>query len=191
MTNLIDLFLTFAKIGIFTFGGGYAMISLIENLCVEQKQWITHDEMMNVTVIAESTPGPIAINCATYIGYRQKGLRGAVAATVGIVLPSFCIIFLISRFLDNFLEITWIAHAFWGIKRAVGILILDAAFKMIKKMPKKQKPLTIMSCAFVIMLLIDVFGLAISSITLMLIAAVISLVLFLVQRNSGVKGAGR
>ena len=174
MTNLIDLFLTFAKIGIFTFGGGYAMISLIENLCVEQKQWITHDEMMNVTVIAESTPGPIAI-----------------AATVGMVLPSFCIIFLISRFLDNFLEITWIAHAFWGIKLAVGILILDAAFKMIKKMPKKQKPLTIMLCAFVIMLLIDVFGLPISSITLMLIAAVISLVLFLVQRNSGVKGAGR
>ncbi len=188
MTNLIDLFLTFAKIGVFTFGGGYAMISLIENLCVEQKQWITHDEMMNVTVIAESTPGPIAINCATYIGYRQKGLTGAVAATVGMVLPSFCIIFLISRFLDNFLEITWIAHAFWGIKLAVGILILDAAFKMIKKMPKKQKPLTIMSCAFVIMLLIDVFGLAISSITLMLIAAVISLVLFLVQCNSGVKG---
>ena len=116
MNNMLDLFLTFARIGVFTFGGGYAMISLIENSCVEKKQWITHDEMMNVTVIAESTPGPIAINCATFVGYKQKGLTGAVAATIGMVLPSFCIIFLISVFLDNFLEIMWIAHAFMGIK---------------------------------------------------------------------------
>ena len=84
---ILALFLTFAKIGLFTFGGGYAMISLIENICVEQKKWITHDEMMDVTVIAESTPGPIAINCATYVGYRQKGIFGAIAATFGVVLP--------------------------------------------------------------------------------------------------------
>jgi len=124
MGILPDLFLTFAKIGLFTFGGGYAMIALIEDACVEKKQWITHDEMMNVTVIAESTPGPIAINCATYVGYKQKGLAGAIAATVGMVLPSFCIIFLISMFLDNFLEITWIAHAFRGIRIAVGMVNL-------------------------------------------------------------------
>ena len=144
MNIVLDLFLTFAKIGLFTFGGGYAMISLIENSCVEKKQWITHDEMMNVTVIAESTPGPIAINCATFVGYKQKGLTGAISATIGMVLPSFSIIFLISMFLDNFLEITWIAHAFMGIKIAVGILILDAAIKMIKKMQKQPIPLTIM-----------------------------------------------
>ena len=96
MNILLDLFLTFAKIGLFTFGGGYAMISLIENSCVEKKGWITHDEMMNVTVIAESTPGPIAINCATFVGFKQKGLIGAIAATIGMVLPSFSIIFLIS-----------------------------------------------------------------------------------------------
>ena len=137
MNTVLDLFLTFAKIGFFTFGGGYAMISLIEDSCVEKKQWITHDEMLNVTVIAESTPGPIAINCATFVGYKQKGLTGAVAATIGIVLPSFCIIFLISMFLDNFLEIAWIAHAFMGVRIAVGILILDAAIKMFKKMQKK------------------------------------------------------
>ena len=95
MSLLLDLFLNFAKIGLFTFGGGYAMIALIENACVEKKQWITHDEMMNITVIAESTPGPIAINCATYVGYKQKGFIGAVAATIGMILPSFCIIFLI------------------------------------------------------------------------------------------------
>ena len=191
MNILLDLFLTFAKIGLFTFGGGYAMISLIENSCVEKKGWITHDEMMNVTVMAESTPGPIAIDCATFVGYKQKGMIGASAATIGMVLPSFCIIFLISMFLDNFLEIAWIAHAFMGIKIAVGILILDAAIKMIRKMQKKPIPLTIMACAFLAMLLIDIFALHVSSITLMLIAAVISLAIFLTRRNTGKAGAAK
>ena len=191
MNILFDLFLTFAKVGLFTFGGGYAMISLIENSCVEKKGWFTHDEMMNVTVIAESTPGPIAINCATFVGYKHKGMIGAIAATIGMVLPSFCIIFLISMFLDNFLEIAWIAHAFMGIKIAVGILILDAAIKMIRKMQKKPIPLTIMACAFLAMLLIDIFALHVSSITLMLIAAVISLAIFLTRRNTGKAGAAK
>ena len=191
MNILLDLFLTFAKVGLFTFGGGYAMISLIENSCVEKKGWFTHDEMMNVTVIAESTPGPIAINCATFVGYKQKGLIGAIAATIGMVLPSFSIIFLISMFLDNFLEIAWIAHAFMGVKIAVGILILDAAIKMIRKMQKKPIPLTIMACAFLSMLLIDIFALHVSSITLMLIAAVISLAIFLTKRNTGKAGASK
>ena len=191
MNILLDLFLTFAKIGLFTFGGGYAMISLIENSCVEKKGWITHDEMMNVTVIAESTPGPIAINCATFVGFKQKGLIGAIAATIGMVLPSFSIIFLISMFLDNFLEIAWIAHAFMGVKIAVGILILDAAIKMIRKMQKKPIPLTIMACASLAMLLIDIFALHVSSITLMLIAAVISLAIFLTRRNTGKAGAAK
>ena len=191
MNILLDLFLTFAKVGLFTFGGGYAMISLIENSCVEKKGWITHDEMMNVTVIAESTPGPIAINCATFVGFKQKGLIGAIAATIGMVLPSFSIIFLISMFLDNFLEIAWIAHAFMGVKIAVGILILDAAIKMIRKMQKKPIPLTIMACAFLAMLLIDIFALHVSSITLMLIAAVISLAIFLTRRNTGKTGAAK
>ena len=188
---LLDLYLTFSKIGLFTFGGGYAMIALIEDICVEKKQWITHDEMMNVTVIAESTPGPIAINCATYVGYKQKGLPGAAFATVGIVLPSFCIIFLISMFLDSFLEIPWIAHAFMGIKAAVGILILDAGIKMIRKMQKKPQPRAIMLCAFAAMLLIDMFSLHISSITLMLIAALVSLSLFLVKQQGGKEAAGK
>ena len=100
------------------------MIALIENSCVEKKKWITHDEMMDVTVIAESTPGPIAINCATFVGYKQRGFLGALVATIGMILPSFCIIFLISRFLDNFLEITWIANAFQGIKIAVELVVM-------------------------------------------------------------------
>ena len=183
MKILADLFLTFAKIGLFTFGGGYAMIAFIAASCVEKKAWISHDEMMDITVIAESTPGPIAINCATYVGYKQKGLAGAVAATVGIVLPSFCIILVISYCLDNFLKIAWVAHAFMGIKLAVGILILDAAIKMIGKMPKKPIPIAIMGGAFCATMLINIFAVRVSSITLMLVAAIMSLSIFLTKRN--------
>ena len=183
MKLLISLFLSFAKIGLFTFGGGYAMISIIEDACVEKKKWISHDEMMNITVVAESTPGPIAINCATFVGYKQKGFAGAVLATIGMVLPSFVIIYLISLFLDNFLEITIIANAFKGIKLAVGILILDAAIKMIKKMQKKPIPRSIMIYATVIMLLINIFSLKVSSVALMLIFGIISLVIFSVKGN--------
>ena len=191
MSLLLDLFLNFAKIGLFTFGGGYAMIALIENACVEKKQWITHDEMMNITVIAESTPGPIAINCATYVRYKQKGFIGAVAATIGMILPSFCIIFLISLFLDHFLEITWIAHAFLGIKIAVGILILDAAIKMIQKMQKKWMPRVFMICAFIIMMLINIFSVRISTVILMLAAGVISLIIFIIQKQTAKGGTGK
>lgn len=188
MNILLELFITFAKIGLFTFGGGYAMISLIENTCVEKKRWITHDDMMNVTVIAESTPGPIAINCATFVGYRQGGFAGALTATFGMVLPSFLIIYLISMFLDNFLEITLIANAFRGIKAAVGILILDAALKMLKKMLKNILSVTIMLGASIIMLLVNYFALHFSSILLMLTAAFISLIVFVVQGESARKG---
>ena len=158
------------------------MISLIENSCVERKRWISHDEMMDITVIAESTPGPIAINCATYVGYKRKGFVGAAVATVGIILPSFCVIFLVSAFLDGFLKIAWVAHAFKGIKIAVGILIFDAAVKMIGKMPKKPIPVAIMGGAFCTMMLINIFALRVSSITLMLITAILSLSIFWVKR---------
>ena len=188
MSLLLNLFLTFAKIGLFTFGGGYAMISLIENQCVERKKWITHDEMMNITVIAESTPGPIAINCATFVGYKQAGLLGSLIATLGIVLPSFLIIFVISIFLNQFLEITWIANAFKGIKIAVGLLILDAAITMIRKMQKKWLPLSIMIGSCIAMLLINIFSWNFSSITLMLIAAIISLTIFTIQKVPQSKG---
>ena len=185
---LLELFLVFAKIGLFTFGGGYAMISIIENNCVERKQWITHDEMMNVTVIAESTPGPIAINCATYIGYKKAGILGAIVATLGMVMPSFCVIYFISMFLDNFLEITIIANAFKGIKIAVGILILDAGITMIKKMSKKKLPMSIMICSCIAMLFINVFALKFSTISLMLVAAVISLVIYIISGAPEQKG---
>ena len=116
---LASLFFTFARIGLFTFGGGYAMIAMIERYCVEEKQWITHDEMMDVTVIAESTPGPIAINCATYVGWKQRRLAGAAAATLGIVAPSFLIIFFLSGLLARLLDTGAAAGALRGIRLAV------------------------------------------------------------------------
>ena len=191
MPILLDLFLSFAKIGLFTFGGGYAMISLIENTCVQKKKWITHEDMMNVTVIAESTPGPIAINCATFVGYRQKGYPGAVLATLGMILPSFLIILLISGFLDHFLDVTWVASAFKGIRIDVGILILDAAVKMIRKMPKKRMSLAIMICAAVLMLLVNLFSWHLSSIIVMLASGAISLSVFIMGNTSGKGGASK
>ena len=185
---LPDLLLTFMKIGFFTFGGGYAMIAMIEDACVEKKKWITHDEMMNITVIAESTPGPIAINCATFTGYKQAGFIGALAATLGMILPSFLVIYLISMFLDNFLEITIIANAFKGIRIAVGLLILDAACTMIRKMHKKILPRTIMICSVILMLMINLFAWNFSSISLMLTAAAVSLTVFMIQNRSAGKG---
>ena len=191
MNILPDLFFTFAKIGLFTFGGGYAMLSMIENNCVEKKQWITHDEMMNVTVIAESTPGPIAINCATFTGYKKAGFVGALAATLGIVVPSFTVIFLISMFLDNFLELSIIANAFKGIKIAVGILILDAAVTMVKKMQKKKLPKAIMLCSCAVMLCVNIFAWNFSSVSLMLIAAVVSLTIFILNGSPEQKGGAK
>ena len=191
MNIILDLFLTFAKIGLFTFGGGYAMIAMIENNCVEQKKWITHDEMMNITVIAESTPGPIAINCATFTGYKKAGLVGALIATLGMIIPSFMIIYLISMFLDNFLELTIIANAFKGIKIAVGLLILDAAITMIKKMHKKKLPKTIMACSCIVMLCINIFAWKFSSISLMLVAAAVSLTIFILNGAPEQKGGAK
>ena len=191
MKILMELFYIFARIGLFTFGGGYAMISIIEDICVERKKWISHEEMMNMTVIAESTPGPIAINCATYVGYKLAGLLGATVATFGMVLPSFVVIFIVSKFLDNFLEIKVIANAFLGIKIAVGILIFDAAITMIKKMKKKIFPRVIMISAFLVMTMVNIFSWNFSSINLMLIAGVLSLIIFAVQTAPDRKGGAK
>lgn len=182
---LFDLFLTFFRIGLFTFGGGYAMIPMIENICVERNQWITHDDMMHVTVIAESTPGPVAINCATFVGFRKAGFSGAVAATLGVVVPSFLVIYTISMFLDNFLEIGIIANAFKGIKIAVGLLIVNAGFNMLKNIPTDILPRSILLCSFAAMLFIDIFSLNFSTISLMLIAAGVSLGAAFLDKKGG------
>lgn len=183
MKKLAELFLTFAKIGAVTFGGGYAMIGIIEGVCVEQKKWLTHEEMMDVAVIAESTPGPIAINCATYAGFVRGGLPGAAAATLGVLLPSFTIIYLISMFLEHFLEIRIIASAFMGIKLCVALLIINAGINMLKKMKKKKLSLVLLSAGFLMMLGALLFGVKLSSIVLMVGAGVVSLALSCVKRG--------
>ena len=178
MNLLLQLFVTFAKIGLFTFGGGYAMISIIEDTCVEKNKWITHEEMMDITVIAESTPGPIAINCATYIGHKQAGIAGSVVATIGIVLPSFLIIYVLSGFLDGLLALAPVANAFRGIKVGVGLLILRVAVNMVKKMPPKAFPRMVAGCAFVAVLAANLLNFRLSSIVLMITAGAVSFVRF-------------
>lgn len=188
MNILLDLFLVFARIGLFTFGGGYAMIPIIENLCVEQKKWITHEEMVDITVIAESTPGPIAINAATYVGFQQAGIPGSVFSTIGVALPSFVIIYLISTVLDNFLEILWIANAFKGIRIGVGLLILRVAVTMAGKLKKKPLPRIIAGCAFAVMLTVNFLSLKFSSIALMILAGTVSLAVFCIKDTRVRKG---
>ena len=178
---MLDLFLTFFKIGLFTFGGGYAMIAVVEDACVEEKKWITHEEMMELIVIAESTPGPIAINCATYVGYRKKGFWGAVAATVGMVLPSLLIICAIAMFLERFLEIGIIANAFQGIKVGVGIIIVNAGIKMLKDIPKTKLARGILAAACVALLAANIFGWNLSTLVLLISAGVIGFVSYKVK----------
>ena len=188
MHILLNLFLTFGRIGLFTFGGGYAMISVIEHICVEKKKWISSEDLLEMTVIAESTPGPIAINCATFTGYKIAGLPGATVATLGMVIPSFLIIYLISLFLENFLELTFVANAFMGIKIAVGLLILEAGLKMAKKARKTPLTRIIIAAACVAMLVIHLLSWNISSISLMITAAIISLTVFVIGDGRRKKG---
>lgn len=192
MNKCLTLFLTFFRIGIFTFGGGYAMIGIIEDICVERKKWISHEDMMNITVIAESTPGPIAINCATFVGYKQAGVMGSVVATFGVVLPSFVLIFLISKYLVHFMGMPVVSGAFQGIKAGVGIIIVNAAINMIKKMKDKKKklPQVIIWCSFGIMLVVNIFSWNVSTISLMLTAAVVGLGIFLIKEVDK-RGKGR
>lgn len=176
------------KIGAFTFGGGYAMISLLENEFVANKKWIEHDEFMDLVTIAESTPGPIAINCATYIGYKKEGLIGSAFATLGMVVPSFTIIYIISLFFDSFLEITWVASAFRGIKACVIFLIFSAGLKMLKKMNKKPLAVAILSAVFTCMVLFSLLAVRFSSILYILICGALGLAVYTVRRFKNEKG---
>ena len=176
--SLWKLFATFFKIGAFTFGGGYAMISIIENECVSEKKWLTHDEMMDITVVAESTPGPLAINTATFVGYKVGGVLGSAAATFGVVLPSLIIISIIALFLENFLAIKWVASAFKGIKAAVAFLIFGAGWKMFKKMKKTKLSVILFSLALILMMCKNFDLFPVSSILLIALSAVVGLVVY-------------
>lgn len=169
------LFLAFFKIGLFTFGGGYAMISLMENEFVERKKWLPHNEFMDLLVIAESTPGPIAINSATYIGYKSAGMLGSAAATIGVCVPSFVIIYLISQFFDQFMQLQLVAAAFKGIQVCVVYLIFSAGMKMFKKMKKSPLTITMTSLTIVCLVAFSLFAVQFSTILYILIGAVVGL----------------
>ena len=191
MPLLLELFLTFAKIGAFTFGGGYAMLALLDHTCVEEKKWLTSEEFSDLTVIAESTPGPIAINCSTYAGYKKAGVPGAVVATLGMVLPSFVILLLISLFFENILAYPIIAKAFRGIRVAVSLLILRAGYKMVTKMLKSTKTklssLLLVVIFFGISLCLSLFNIRISTIWLILASGLCGFFLYGIRRKEAVK----
>ena len=150
LVQMKELFLTFFKIGAFTFGGGYAMIPLIQREAAERKKWISDDDILEIVAIAESTPGPIAINAATFIGYRAASLPGAFAATFGVVLPSFLIILLVFRVLEMAQGIRAVQYAFAGIRAGVLALLIRALWTMFRKCPKSLPSCLIMAAAFLL-----------------------------------------
>ncbi len=176
--NLLGLFWAFFKIGLFTFGGGYAMIAIIEREVVERKKWLKHDEFLDLIAIAESTPGPIAINSSTYIGYKRFGIFGSIFATLGVVLPSFIIIFSISLFFDAFMNLTFVQYAFKGIQVCVAFLILNAGIKMLKKLEKKVLNYMLIIITILCMVLFDLFSISFSTIFYILIGGVIGLAVY-------------
>ena len=133
MKELLDMFLMFARIGGFTFGGGYAMLPILQKEVVEQKHWATEEELMDYYAIGQCTPGIIAINTATFIGYKIKGLPGAIVATLGVIAPSLVIITIIAAFIQQFAHLAVVQHAFAGIRIAVCALVLQSVWKMAKK----------------------------------------------------------
>ena len=149
-SRALTLFLTFFKIGAFTFGGGYAMLPLIQREIVEKRKWITNDDILEVVAIAESTPGPIAVNSATFVGYRTGGFSVALLATLGVVLPSFAVILAISFVLREFESLKAVQYAFSGIRAGVLALVLKALWSMYKQSPKNAVSYALMAIAFVL-----------------------------------------
>ena len=148
MKKLLSLFLTFMKIGGFTFGGGHAMIPLIQREAVEKKGWVTDDDILEIIAIAESTPGPVAINAATFVGYRTAGFWGAACATLGVVLPSFVIILTIAYLMTDFMALQAVQYAFIGINAGVLALLFKALWNMYKKSPKGWAAYVVMGASF-------------------------------------------
>jgi chromate transporter len=176
-----DLLFTFFRMGCITFGGGYAMLPVIEREIVRKKGWATMDEVMDYYAIGQVTPGVIAVNTATFIGYKRKGVAGGVLATLGFVLPSLIIITIIAAFLTNFAHLAVVRHAFNGIRVAVGALILTAVIKLAAGSLKNRWSVAICLLAFALSVLFS------ASPVLILLAA--ALTGWLLGRGSGKKGA--
>jgi chromate transporter len=161
---LFSLLWVFLQIGLFTFGGGYAMIPLIQRIVVDEKHWLTHEEMLEIIIVAESTPGPVALNVATFVGYRQRRLPGSLFATIGVVIPSFVIIGLIAWFFEDIKGNAIIAGALSGIKTAVVVLVSSALMKLYKLLPQDRITLWIIVALTLVMVTLDYFSIAVSGI---------------------------
>lgn len=179
--NNFELFKVFFKLGLFTFGGGYAMIPHMKEIVVEEKKWINEEEMLEIIAIAESTPGPIAINMATYIGYKQGKITGSILATTGVVLPSLIIIYTISLLFNQFMNNEYVAAAFVGIKACVAFLITKAGIEMLMKTKKNVFNILIFTLVFILIILLEIFGKSFSSIILIVIGGFLNIIINLIS----------
>ena len=181
--SLGTLFFTFFKIGLFTFGGGYAMIALLEEEFIQRRKWLDKDEFLDMTAIAESTPGPVAINSATYLGYKLAKVPGAATATVAVCLPSFLIIYAISLFFEQFTQLTVIANAFKGIQVCVIYLIFSAGVRMLKALDKSPFATGVLAAVMLVMVGLSLAGVSISSILLILLSGAAGVAAWLIGRR--------
>ena len=181
--SLKTLFFTFFKIGLFTFGGGYAMIALLEEEFIQRRKWLDKDEFLDMTAIAESTPGPVAINSATYLGYKLAKVPGAATATVAVCLPSFLIIYAISLFFEQFTQLTVIANAFKGIQICVIYLIFSAGVRMLKALDKSPFAIGVFAAVMLVMVGLSLAGVSVSSILLILLSGAAGVAAWLIGRR--------
>ena len=183
MKKISTLFGTFLKIGAFTFGGGYAMVALLEHEFVEEKQWVSREEFLDMVAIAESTPGPVAVNSATYLGYKLAKVPGAATATVAVCLPSFLIIYAISLFFEQFTQLTVIANAFKGIQVCVIYLIFSAGVRMLKALDKSPFATGVLAAVMLVMVGLSLAGVSVSSILLILLSGAAGVAAWLIGRR--------
>lgn len=181
--SLGTLFFTFFKIGLFTFGGGYAMIALLEEEFIQRRKWLDKDEFLDMTAIAESTPGPVAINSTTYLGYKLAKVPGAATATVAVCLPSFLIIYAISLFFEQFTQLTVIANAFKGIQVCVIYLIFSAGVRMLKALDKSPFATGVLAAVMLVMVGLSLAGVSVSSILLILLSGAAGVAAWLIGRR--------
>ena len=181
ISKLLSLFLSFLKIGAFTFGGGYAMIALLESEFVSRKKWIGREEFLDILAVSESTPGPIAVNTATYIGYKVAGVLGSILATLAVCLPAFTIIFVISLFFDKFLSLTYVGYAFRGVQAAVVYLIGSAGVKVLKGLKRDAFTIILAVAVFACFVTLSLLAVSFSSVFYILICGVLGLALYFIR----------
>ncbi len=184
MSNII-LFFTFMKLGAFTFGGGYGMVALVENEIIMKKNWLSRSEFLDIIAIAESTPGPMAINLATYVGYKMNGFRGAAVASIAVCIPSFVIIYVISLVFDAFKSISYVESAFKGIQVCVVYLIIMAGVRMLREMRKDAISIIVLIASIVLFIIFSLFDVPVSSIIFILVAGMVGVISYALRKLSG------